>query len=147
MPNIGWHPTEEQRARLRAGWAGRRAREVDFWSHVDATGDCWEWTAYRNPAGYGHFTKKYAHRVAYETLVGPIPAGLQIDHLCRNTSCVNPDHLEPVTPRENTLRSPASRPRQCPQGHPRTPETRYRLKDGRMGECKACCANRRRRAA
>lgn len=70
---------------------------------------CWTWTGTVTPGGYGLFgasgKNKYAHRFAYEHHVGPIPEGLEIDHLCGNPSCVNPDHLEPVTPRENTLRS------------------------------------------
>jgi hypothetical protein len=70
--------------------------------------ECWPWIGYRDSNGYG-VTKvdgkaKRAHRVVYEMRVGPIPDGLHIDHLCRNPSCVNPLHLEPVTPRENTLR-------------------------------------------
>jgi hypothetical protein len=84
---------------------------VRFWSKVDKTGDCWEWTAARTN-GYGVFRiggRKDgrlvpAHRHAYEELVGPIPNGLQIDHLCRNPACVNPSHLEPVTQKENILR-------------------------------------------
>lgn len=78
-----------------------------FWSYVFFHEDgCWEWTGAKTAAGYGQFTrrKEYAHRHAYEDLVGPIPEGLVIDHLCRNPSCVNPDHLEPVTQRENIRR-------------------------------------------
>ena len=64
-----------------------------------------------------------AHRYAYEELVGPIPEGLQLDHLCRNRSCVNPDHLEPVTCRENlrrgeTLNAANLAKTHCPAGHP-----------------------------
>ena len=98
------------------------------WRYVDATGDCWEWTGGRT-SGYGHIsggdgTFRRAHRVVYEFLVGPVPRGMQLDHLCRNRACVNPDHLEPVTPGENTRRSPLSRARRthCPQGHEYTPE-------------------------
>lgn len=78
-----------------------------FW--VDASGSgCWTWTGRIKPNGYGVFkigeNNVYAHRYAYELFVGPIPAELVIDHLCRNRLCVRPDHLEPVTDRENILR-------------------------------------------
>ncbi len=81
-----------------------------FWSKVDkhGPGGCWIWTAFLT-RGYGHFTTttdghqvtKKAHRIAYELLVGPIPDGLCIDHVCRTRSCCNPEHLRPVTWREN----------------------------------------------
>jgi hypothetical protein len=80
-----------------------------FWSKVDRSGPCWLWTGGTSNAGYGHFhpTKrqgKGAHRVAYELVRGPIPEGLELDHLCRVVTCVNPDHLEPVTHAENMRR-------------------------------------------
>jgi hypothetical protein len=79
-----------------------------FWSKVDRTGDCWKWTAGLTGSGYGRFRwdggEVAAHRFAYELLVGAIPDGLQIDHLCRNRACVNPAHMEPITQRENILR-------------------------------------------
>jgi HNH endonuclease len=75
--------------------------------HRSDLGPCWLWTAATN-YGYGVFRidrrSIYAHRYAYELLVGPIPDGLQLDHLCRVPPCVNPTHLEPVTHRENILR-------------------------------------------
>lgn len=79
-----------------------------FWEKVDATGDCWEWTSTRRN-NYGRFWIEgtrfvQAHRQAWEFLVGLIPEGLHLDHLCRNVGCVNPDHLEPVTPQENFRR-------------------------------------------
>ena len=68
---------------------------------------CWVWTAGRDKNGYGKFTvnkrPRMAHRVSYEAKFGPIPDGLVIDHLCRETSCVNPDHLRAVTTRENLM--------------------------------------------
>lgn len=97
-----------------------------FWSKVDKTDTCWLWTA-ALVKGYGRFTSDVrqmgAHRWSYEALVGPIPEGLTLDHLCRNPRCVNPDHLEPVTQRENVARIP--RKTHCPQGHPFTAENTY----------------------
>jgi hypothetical protein len=74
---------------------------------------CWIWGLALNPNGYGHIEREGrhhgAHRWVYEQIVGPIPAGMTIDHLCRNKPCVNPDHLEPVTHAENLRRRPCSR--------------------------------------
>lgn len=75
---------------------------------VDTETGCWEWARYRDPNGYGRAydgqVMQWAHRYAWEALRGPIPKGLQIDHLCNNPPCVNPDHLEPVTQAENIRR-------------------------------------------
>lgn len=69
---------------------------------------CWEWQRAKDPSGYGRMrsdgSTRLAHRVFYERANGPIPEGLPLDHLCRNPSCVNPDHLEPVTPAVNIQR-------------------------------------------
>jgi len=69
---------------------------------------CWEWQLYKDSKGYGVIKRKgknyQAHRHIYELHCGQIPEGMQLDHKCRNTSCVNPDHLEPVTGAENTRR-------------------------------------------
>src|SRR2546426_12646273 len=79
-----------------------------FWSLVEMSLFCWEWTGKKFKNGYGCFRIRgrhfMAHRRAYEMCVGPIPCGLDIDHLCRNRGCVNPSHLEPVTRRDNLLR-------------------------------------------
>lgn len=76
--------------------------------YTDKTDSCWVWTGTRNDVGYGQLTvdgrMQYVHRLSYEALVGPIPDGMQIDHLCRNTLCLRPEHLEPVTPAENVRR-------------------------------------------
>lgn len=90
-----------------------------FWLKVKKTDNCWEWTACKNSKGYGVSgvsKTPLAHRVSYELLKDDIPDGLQLDHLCRNRACVNPDHLEAVTNRENILRSKLFRDR-CPKGH------------------------------
>lgn len=84
----------------------RRTPPVDrFWSHVDKSGDCWPWTGRIDGTGYGKvawFGKaRLAHRVAYEVTRGPIPAGMHIDHICRNRRCVNPDHLRLATNKQN----------------------------------------------
>jgi hypothetical protein len=93
---------------------------------VDGAG-CWLWQRYRNADGYGIVRvpgvgMRRVHRVVYEHLVGPIPDGLQADHLCRVPACCRPDHLEPVTPRVNTMRGATSAAEQaarlhCPRGH------------------------------
>ena len=84
-----------------------------FASYVDKSGDCWLWTGSRNWDGYGQFQLKdrsvRAHRFAYETQVGPIPDGLEIDHLCRVRACARVDHLEVVTHAENMRRAARAR--------------------------------------
>ena len=136
----------------------------DIWSRIDknGAGGCWLWLGATNRDGYGPTKPKgdklrVAHRVIYEMLVGPIPDGLQLDHLCRVRPCVNPEHLEPVTCRENLLRTegdgPGTKARQthCKHGHPfDTENTGSDPRGGRF--CKACrrirgnAANKRRRA-
>jgi len=124
-------------------------REQRFWAKVRKGDICWNWTAAKMPAGYGLFgvgrrRPEYAHRFSYELAFGPIPQGMVIDHLCRNTSCVNPDHLEVVTHRENSLRgngSPAlnARKTHCIHGHEFTPENTYRYPHGGR-KCRTCIA-------
>lgn len=104
---------------------------------------CWNWPGTLRTDGYGLFAGKLAHRVVYEALVGPIPEGLELDHLCRNHSCVNPWDLEPVTHEENIRRgeSPwAQKARQthCKYGHEFTPENTYRRGDTGSRMCRKC---------
>lgn len=106
---------------------------------------CWIWQSGINGGGYGTGRPSgckhgLIHRISYEAFVGPIPEGLQIDHLCRVRSCCNPKHLEPVTPRENTLRVVrANRPlhTHCVRGHAFTPEN-TRIERGRWRRCLTC---------
>lgn len=136
-----------------------------FMTHVEKSASCWVWTAATDKDGYGRFyrdaksPRHVAHRFAYEAMVGPIPDGLQIDHLCRNTSCVNPAHLEPVTLDENVRRAwevrergtPAplrlclpdptspwanARKTHCKRGHEFTPENTILIPTGRC--CRTC---------
>jgi hypothetical protein len=106
---------------------------------IDDAG-CWLWTG-AGSGRYGQLMRNsvnlYAHRYTYELLVGPIPPGLQIDHLCRVTSCVNPAHLEAVTPLENTRRSRGNVSKtHCPQGHPYSGDNLGRWRGRRY--CRTC---------
>jgi hypothetical protein len=125
-----------------------------FWSKVEVDGEtgCWLWTASKKRDGYGRFhfggKNRLAHRVAYEALVGEIPKGLVTDHLCRVRQCVNPEHLEPVTDRENVLRGDTIIARQvaqthCVHGHALAGDN-VRLHRSRGRVCRAC--ERRREA-
>jgi hypothetical protein len=84
----------------------RKTAEERFWEKVDITLTCWEWTAALTHKGYGSFkagytSSRYAHRLSYAWEYGPIPAGMQVDHMCMNRSCVRPDHLRLVTNKQN----------------------------------------------
>ena len=124
--------------------------EQQFWDHVDASGDCWVWTGTLSH-GYGSLwipgrIHVFAHRYAYELLVGPIPKGLQIDHRCRNLVCVNPDHLEVVTISENVMRGQGfaarhARKTRCKRGHPFDEANTYLVKGGGR-TCRRCHADR-----
>lgn len=123
-----------------------------FWSHVQKTETCWLWTGYRQKSGgrfgtggYGFYSGRQAHRRAYELLVGPIPEGLQLDHLCKVPRCVNPDHLEPVTQQENMRRHYGERTH-CKHGHALDAANAYEWKGKQF--CRACnrAASRKRLA-
>jgi hypothetical protein len=119
---------------------------IRFERHVTKTDTCWLWTGRRDIGGYGRLwvgdRDVPAHRWSYERFVGPIPEGLQVDHLCRVRECVNPAHLEPVTQAENIRRGVGASTRNatkthCPRGHAYTPENTMRRKSGQR-RCRIC---------
>ena len=113
---------------------------------IDKSGECWLWTGTKiPPSGYGTFSvngsKVIAHRYSYERWKGPIPEGLQVDHLCFNPPCVRPDHLEAVTPAVNTIRS-TSRVTHCPRGHAYSGTNL--IQRGNARTCRTCTNERQR---
>ena len=131
----------------------RMFRKILFSSHYNGT-PCWVWTGCLLKGGYGlvGFDGKVwvAHRAIYSILIGPIPEGLQLDHLCRNRACCNPYHLEPVTQQENIRRGQAGinlsvvqkSKTHCPAGHEYTPENTKLYRTSRY--CRACDRDRHR---
>lgn len=123
--------------------------ERRFWAKVERPEQgCWEWLACKDPDGYGRFRFEggaKAHRYSYELHKGPIPTGMQLDHLCRNRGCVNPDHLEAVTGPENTRRGGLTLRTRCPQGHELT-DPNLVLAKKKQG-ARVCLACARARAA
>jgi hypothetical protein len=135
--------------------------EARFFERIVQVGDdpldsCWEWTWGKTPKGYGFFSvqgkQTYAHRWAYEFFRAEIPAGLHIDHLCRNRSCANPWHLEPVSPAENYRRGEMQLRRleahaartHCKWGHPFSGDN-LRLTPRGHRRCVTCERTRRSR--
>lgn len=110
----------------------------------DLPGPCWQWARGHNGKGYGQFSYKgkqwLTHRLSYELLDGPIPAGLQLDHLCRNPGCLNPQHLEPVTNLENALRGVRATKTHCIRNHPLSGDNLIIRKPHEPGRrrCRAC---------
>lgn len=125
----------------------KAADEKRLWGYIDVsdTKDCWNWIGKAtNSVGYGrlHWQGKvqYAHRVAYMVEIGDIPDGLTIDHLCRNTYCCNPAHLEAVTMAENIRRAAAVNHSHCSKGHKFESGSYYLGKHGKV--CKMCSHNK-----
>lgn len=135
------------RRRVRDPWDRFREKFV-----IDESSGCWLWVAGVDGRGYGRFsvgsTAHWAHRWAFEYLVGPVGDGLVLDHLCRVHSCVNPAHLEPVTCRVNSLRGSGAHMAitgRCGNGHEMTPENTYQ--EAMRRRCRTCRRERRRRMA
>lgn len=141
-----WHRTGDPLLLLRFG--PRPVPLVDRLTPKIAPRDsgCWEWTGSSDEKGYGEIRVGSvrdgssrtvpAHRAVYELVVGPIPDGLHLDHLCNNPPCVNPAHLEPVTQAENNRRA-AERRNGCLAGHPWTEANTYTRRGGKR-ECRLC---------
>ena len=129
--------------------------EIRFWKKVKKTDTCWIWIGAKSEQGYGRFIAQsgrvlQAHRFAYELMNGVIPEGMELDHLCKNPSCVNPSHLEVVTHAENIVRSMAGKVNNpqtikthCPSGHPYDELNTYLNKQGKR-ECRICHRERNR---
>lgn len=97
-------------SQLRAHWNERK--------EIDPILGCWVWTGHVNSNGYGKASGQYVHRLSYVAAKGEIPTGTEIDHLCRNRRCFNPNHLEAVTHRENMARAPhTGTETRCAHGH------------------------------
>lgn len=118
----------------------------------EISGPCWTWQNCLNSKGYGNVSingkVQLTHRAAYLRIVGDIPRGLQLDHLCRNIRCCNPEHLEPVTGKVNAERTAAATKTRCINGHELAGDNLVIKKRGNRSPVRNCrtCANDRRRA-
>ena len=123
--------TRADLAALRPGRADMASwRHTRFWRSLslierletyyepEPNSGCWIWLGHRDRKGYGAYKQSTAHRVAYRAYVGPVDPALTIDHLCKNKSCVNPQHLEQTTNHENQRRSDRATQTLCQRGHP-----------------------------
>ena len=123
--------------------------DARFLAKVEKAEACWLWLGARTSSGYGNFWTRatgniVAHRYAYESLVGPVPADMMLDHLCRVRHCVNPAHLEPVTNRENLRRGVQgfAFTGRCRRGHDTTAPGAIRTKPDGRRECRTCVNER-----
>lgn len=123
---------------------------IERWT--DRSGGCWVWTHWLDQDGYAHASyegkRVRVHRWSWEQVNGPVPPGLELDHLCRTRGCVRPDHLQAVSHRENMMRGVApsavnAKKTQCKHGHPFSGENLILQIDGRRS-CRTC-TNRRAR--
>ena len=121
-----------------------------FWSKTNLVGPCWVWKSAKNNKGYGFFhlgdKVVLAHRLSYQMYYGLVPKDKELDHLCKNTLCVNPTHLEPVTHKENTMRgdtitSDFSKRTHCKNGHEFKGDDFYWRSDGKGRRCRICAYN------
>ena len=146
-----------KRGNQHTGPADTRAR---FDARVEVGPECWEWRGVVAKSGYGvmsvklddgSWAQRYAHRLSYEFHVGPIPEGATLDHLCMNTLCVRPEHLDPCSTQVNTRRSPRTltganiRKTHCPKGHPYSGANLYY--DQGKRKCRECVRARNRAAS
>lgn len=146
--------------KVNPGLAKRRPWDEAFWARVDKNGPggCWLWTGHLQPSGYARTrtpsgSSRAVHLIVYEMLVGPIPHGMQIDHVCHTRACnggsscahrrcCNPQHLQPVTPLQNLARSSNFiatnlMTSHCPRGHPYSGEN-LRVNSRGARECRTC---------
>jgi len=144
--------------RARAGWyrtcsptCRKKRSEIllwdRFWAHVKQEGGCWIWQGKISHRGYALVSAKrqwkLAHVLLHTKLYGPLPSGLERDHLCKRTACIHPGHLEAVTRLENIRRASKAQQTHCKHGHPFDEHNTYRTKDGRR-LCKQCSRIRQR---